>query len=279
MHMKFDQMSEEDQLDYLENLKYGDFNVIKNDAYGHRIVVNEGNFNWLMAFGTLKLGDGVIFKGPVITHKSSYSCRGCGEYFDAIASLDLDNKTIQLEHVSTPVESKCIEHIDQMIFNLKIKCPSGKLVFGNDLRYIKEFHEVNKISSGIDINYKSECVRSMELYADAGFMYLQCGNSCPNVYKMPDGTILIGDACSYDEDAGEFSDDPYYEGSEYIDGICTDLWAVHAIDHDVYMKYHDDLIDDHFIVDVSHLGTELNIEYHYNFDRGSNVLGKITGKK
>lgn len=278
--MKFKEMTEEEQLDYVRDLELKDFKIQKCEDYGHRITVNEGNFNFLMIFAAMSVGKAKFYdEDGRFRHTSKYECRGCGTYFEAEVTIDFDEKTVAIKHTQEVAQSDCIKRLDQNVFNLSITCPSGKLVFGNDLRYIEKFHPVNKISRDIDINYKGECIRSMELYASYGLIYLQCGNDCPSVYKLPDGNILVGDVDEYDFDTGEHTMFPEYEGSEHLGGICTDLWAVHAIDYDVYMKYQDELDDDHFIVDVSHLGTELNVEYHYNFGRGSNVLGKITGKK
>ena len=47
--------------------------------------------------------------------------------------------------------------------------------------------------------------------------------------------------------------------------MCTDLWAVHIIDYDDFKEYENDCDFDYTVIDISQLGTDIIINYHYDF--------------
>ena len=140
-------------------------------------------------------------------------------------------------------------------YTYKLNIPSGKLLFANDLRELfPEFSrfEADKYiteKSGYQNGINSELgvMYTQEFWNNHGMIYVQVGNTSPHVfqdsitkniqvkfesiYTPQEGDEVI----EVDEDS---DDDPdyiknYTATEKDLGYICTDLWAVCAIDHDL----------------------------------------------
>lgn len=165
-------------------------------------------------------------------------------------------------------ENPCRGIASQTEFEFNFKCTSGKIVVANILdRNIPKFIELKKSFS---INEKKGLIDMMRYWESHNFLYMQCGNSSPSILQNSKGEIIIGSY--YDDEA----DSDYLERpDEYNDHVskdfkevgyvCTDLWAVHIIDYDDFKDYENDCDFDYTVIDISQLGTDIIVNYHYDF--------------
>lgn len=104
-----------------------------------------------------------------------------------------------------------------LVFELSI--PSGIMVVANDLRpAFDEDGEENRPN----INYEIGCVERTLAMAAIGCAYAYVGNSCPSVYRLNEGELII--ASGYD-----------CEG-EKVAHIITDLWWYSIVDGDEFER-------------------------------------------
>lgn len=165
-------------------------------------------------------------------------------------------------------ESPCRGIASQTEFDFNFKCPSGKIVIANILdRNVPKFAELKKSFS---INEKKGLIDMMRYWESHNFLYMQCGNSSPSILQNENGEIIIGSY--YDDEAdADYTDRPdeynLHVSKNYkeIGYVCTDLWAVHIIDYDDFKDYEKDCDIDYTIVDISQLGTDIVVKYHYDF--------------
>lgn len=147
--------------------------------------------------------------------------------------------------------TECDAH--KLNWNFKLEVPSGKLLIANNLT-----RAVKKGISGED-EYSLSSVAGMHkytsAYASVNMMYAYSGNTSPRVFQ-DNNTLYFG---HYDED--ETDSLIYATQAKEIGCVCTDLWAVTAMDYDLLLStaaknfalgslvYHLKIYD-HIIVDV-----------------------------
>lgn len=162
-------------------------------------------------------------------------------------------------------ELGCSEKNKKGIFSFIHNFPSGKIIFANDLRdiysdYKEKSKEINsKISeiSGYYNTINSDLGQELntKLYSDIGLVYIQVGNTSPNIFKDNSGVIIAKPETLYDPKTDEEWDN-FNENEKNLGNICTDLWAVCAMDYDLYKslkletaknKYPDEDVDETYI--------------------------------
>jgi len=116
---------------------------------------------------------------------------------------------------------------------IRLNVPSGKLVFANDLR------SWFRTPADYDINSRLGCHLTTLEYGKIGMAHGFTGNTCPGIWRMPDGRILIANEPAGDRwDAEKKTYIPIPEseretlGGEAVGSICTDLWWYCAVDQD-----------------------------------------------
>lgn len=145
-------------------------------------------------------------------------------------------------------------------YSYNVNIPSGKLLFANDLRELfpdLSRFEVNTYiteKSGYNNNVNSDLgvMYSQEFWNNHGMIYVQVGNTSPHVFQDTvtqnievkfdsvykpqerDDELKFNDSDDEDEDGEDPDYVKNYTATEKDLGyICTDLWAVCAIDHDL----------------------------------------------
>ena len=68
----------------------------------------------------------------------------------------------------------------------------------------------------------------VEAYAEIGCAYGPVGNSCPSIFKNPDGEGYVIAAVDSDE---------HPEFGKSLAGIITDLWAYSIVDYDNFLAH------------------------------------------
>lgn len=121
---------------------------------------------------------------------------------------------------------------------MRLAVPSGRIVAGNDFRDEYEQDAPDRIVCGqkfgkdhqsfkFDVNTDWGCRQVFMFYAKRGMAHGFVGNTCPGIYRLPDGRLTISQ-CRYDRDNYERVDRP----GESVGSICTDLWWYSLADHD-----------------------------------------------
>lgn len=122
-----------------------------------------------------------------------------------------------------------------------IHVPSGKLLFSNNLKILfpqennRACQEYIIEKSGYYNNINSDYGTSLshEFWNNLGLMYLSVGNSSPSVFRSKDKIIIKPE--SYCTEKGR--EVKNHKKNEILEGyICTDLWAVCAMDYDLFIE-------------------------------------------
>jgi hypothetical protein len=105
-------------------------------------------------------------------------------------------------------------------FDIKLKVPSGYIVFENDMRDLVLSQDDK---DDFDVNTTKGTVECVKFYEKRKMVHFIVGNSCPGVYKVKGGDIRIathGNA----------------KGAKRVGSIITDLWWISAMDLEEYTK-------------------------------------------
>lgn len=119
-------------------------------------------------------------------------------------------------------------------YSVLLNVPSGKIVFANDLRDLVDVDDPDE-----SVNSKLGCKLTTQAYEKAGMVHISVGNTCPGVFREPDGSLTV--ACRYiDEEDPMMTDEEYQRLDAELDktrvaSICTDLWWYCAMDYDHYV--------------------------------------------
>ncbi len=159
--------------------------------------------------------------------KTISGCYCCGKEYSLIANPE--TQTIEMLDKSICPFPNGIEDAKS---DIPIK--SGKLVFANIFGDIipnksQLVFEFAKKRYGYyqNINSLIGSVMNFEFEASRGIAYIFTGNTCPSVFKNKEnGLISIKNS---------------YEKKDYeqeVGSICTDLWAVQAIDYELLKNYY-----------------------------------------
>lgn len=172
-------------------------------------------------------------------------CPSCGvrcHYRIDFINKKITPYTLQLDEQdnrnSFQVSKNCIKEGSDGSYSFIHSFPSGKIVFANDLRHIlnkddqSNDDEIYKKSgsSGINSDYGQEL--NAKLFSEKGLVYIQVGNTSPTiVFNETTKSIIAKDNYFYDENDEEIS--LIQEDEKELGYICTDLWAVCAMDYDL----------------------------------------------
>ena len=152
---------------------------------------------------------------------SGYSreCSECGH-----------NVEIRFDGNRVYVDKECSVPGGLAPWSLELDVPSGKLVFENDMRDLFPSRDDDRF----DVNTTHGTKACEENYAGLGMFHCFVGNTCPTIYVLPDGRVIIG---SY----RKYGDEDDYDGTDRneehrVGGIGTDLWWFSACDFDEWVK-------------------------------------------
>lgn len=157
---------------------------------------------------------------PTMLHRR---CSECGESM---------NFTFTAEGLN--VDRACLTPGGLKPYHVLLDVPSGKIVFANDLRTLVVVEEAD-----VSVNARLGCKQTTEAHARAGMVHISVGNTCPSVFREPDGSLVV--ASRYiPEDDDTLSDEEYARLDAALDqtrlgSICTDLWWYSAMDHDHFL--------------------------------------------
>lgn len=144
----------------------------------------------------------------------AYKCESCGDYLNTL----LYNDKIVLSHIK---DKECFKLQD---YNIKFTVPAnGKMAINDWLGDI-----LSEPSENISVNSEKGKFLTTKDAESKGFVHFFVGNTCPSVFKLQDGTIIISSShalCTEESDYEEV-DQTKYPGAEKIGWVCTDLWWV-----------------------------------------------------
>lgn len=164
--------------------------------------------------------------GPIPLGRKSclLSCYYCGEDLGFV----FDGNKIEVDTV-------CRYPGGIKSMNMELNCPSGKLVFANDLR------RYFKVIGDWDINKQIGILKTFKSYEAVGMAYGFVGNSCPGVYRVDNQHLTISSSAPvsfWDAEAEVYVDYTEEEiatmspAGEDVGSICTDLWWYSVVDYD-----------------------------------------------
>lgn len=171
-------------------------------------------------------------------------CSQCGE----ISKLKLNEDGIL---TITPISSKNYNNKGQEpckfpegvntysnLFNIH----SGKLVVANDLRSLfseslsKESDKFILQHTQGDINCAYGRKVNTSFWNDNGLIYLHTGNSSPHIFhNKKESKVTFKSEYWYDKE-NESDNDNFTSDEENIGYVCTDLWAICAMDYDYFAQ-------------------------------------------
>ena len=147
-------------------------------------------------------------------------CANCGVYVSGWVS-----KTETGYVLCTVNECEVPNGVD--VFTSQVSFPSGRIAFGDDLRYA-----VGDLGSDVVESYNAAVGRYKvyQAYADKNIAYGFTSNTSPNVYLDTEtGDIHVANP-AFDDFDEDFKGAP--ETWELLGSICTDLWAYTIMDAD-----------------------------------------------
>lgn len=176
-----------------------------------------------------------------VSNPSNY-CFSCGcttqIYFNG---NEFNMYSKHMENDNKPSQNKCKFPKGVGVDTLHMHFNSGKIVVANDLRslfkgdideddYItKKSGYYNSINSDYGVQLNSR------YWAEKGLVYLQVGNSSPRIFVKKDGVITFKSEYTYNRKTDKETKN--YTSDETLKGyVCTDLWAVCAIDYDLFIS-------------------------------------------
>lgn len=144
------------------------------------------------------------------------------------------------------VSNPCLYSQGVTSFETRMNIPSGKIVFANTLYDLfKDNDESDKYineRSGYDNSINSELgvLYNQEYWSTKGLLYIQVGNTSPGIYldsKTNSIAAIENYALEEESDKSNYLFPINVEDYEYINYICTDLWAIHAVDMTTFENY------------------------------------------
>lgn len=177
--------------------------------------------------------------------KSECYCFDCGKKLSLY--INFQDKKMEYRYFNgkeiVPELNECSEKNSNGIFSFTHSFPSGKIIFANDLRNIisedREFHRNldKKITekSGFYNTINSSLGQKLNslVYSELGLVYIQVGNTSPTIFKDKSGNIIAKPEFLYDRETDEDIEN-FNKNDNKLGYICTDLWAVCAMDYDLY---------------------------------------------
>ena len=187
------------------------------------------------AFAEAGLGTGA--QGEEITVPISMECSECGESLKGSFTPGL-----------LTITNRCRYPGGIKPYTVQLNVPSGRIVFANDLRALVT---LRSLDDSYYVNHGSEIMRCTMDYADAGMIHGFTGNTCPSVYRLANGSLIVSSGSTREQMEKYRSEYPSEDGieddpeelSQYlpddvvqVGSICTDLWWFSAMDHDDFLK-------------------------------------------
>jgi hypothetical protein len=120
-----------------------------------------------------------------------------------------------------------------------LNVPSGKLVVANDLR------DWFPTDQDFDINGTRGTHLCQLSYADVGMSHGFVGNSCPGIYKLGDGKLIVSNPPPeevWNEETETHDPSEAHaawlteHGAEQVASVCTDLWWYSIVDLDEFRR-------------------------------------------
>lgn len=186
--------------------------------------------------------------------RDEHTCGVCGQHMQ----MGLDLATLAYKPYkqwsrsqSTFVDPIECQHTDLGVYDYEFNVPSGKLVFANSMYRAMGEELTKKLEkeSEEEMNNSNDChgvsicqdlgLKINSLYhAKHGLLHVQCGNSSPSVfYNKKLGKMVIRNE-NFDHETDEELDAKLYPNlGKEVASICTDLWAVTAMDWDDYIAH------------------------------------------
>lgn len=143
-----------------------------------------------------------------------YKCDSCHE----IMNFNFYHDKITLEHRK---DKSCFKVQD---YNVKFTVPAnGNMAINDWLGNI-----LSEPDESISINSEKGKFLTTKDAESKGFVHFFVGNTCPSVFKLQDGSVIIcsSSALCTEESDYEEVDQTKYPGAEKIGWVCTDLWWV-----------------------------------------------------
>lgn len=179
----------------------------------------------------------LVFEGAKRILSGWGTCGNCGEFH---SEFDLSETEVTAK-TACPVPDGVTTVID-------LKVPSGKIVVADDLRGVYDWRvggeDVKEFASYNSALGQHQVIEHM---ASVGCAYGPVGNSCPGLYCTGDGTYVIANAWTDDDDE---IIDPEAKGWERLASICTDLWAYSIADLDDFLSKGGTVNDNVDVVEV-----------------------------
>lgn len=140
--------------------------------------------------------------------------------------IHLNFKTIYALPVNGMDECPYPNGIFDQKYSFTVK--SGKLIIANDFRKLfgkSDFERwaYDKTGQHQTVNTGYGLTLYTQYYMEKGLIYISTGNSCPSLQISSDKNSLAI-ACGK------------LKGYEKVDSVCTDLWAVQALDYDHFVE-------------------------------------------
>jgi hypothetical protein len=238
----------------------------------------EENTDVLMAyaFNVASLNKKSLLLVSTFSGSASNKCYDCGETL----RLAFDPNKMCIYHYFTDGYQKDIDYCDYVkndnVIKLKVKIPSGKIVFANDLRSILDKISKNAVDKGKKSMDSFKGIKeNASLYnKKCNMIYSYMVETYPHVIKNSEKEIVITSPWLHGE---HFHNDSDYEfeRSDYVDTIDQYLWAFTAMDQDLFLSLTKDksFENEYFTVDVEageyefidYFNSDKNVPYHSIF--------------
>ncbi len=212
------------------------FNSYKLEYKGHNsnikkeYLINELYFGlrWLKDHNLFLLSEGKKLPEPVEINLGAFQCSYCGQFLKYL----FDGETLS-------IISSCEYPGGIKNSSIELNCPSGKMVFANDLRSWFKSHSSYNVNNDLGI------VKTILAYANIGMAHGFVGNSCPGIYQIDDKNLSISATpCEENWDTQEQRYVTKYKKDleketppgKLCGKISTELWWYSVVDYEDFRK-------------------------------------------
>lgn len=158
-------------------------------------------------------------------------CTQCGHR----VKFTLVSKTEYILSLDDEMLTKC--PVISLDWNFEIPVPSGKLIIANNLRRVFP-KEMTRVADECSLGNKLGMWNHTNEYAKLKMIYAYVGNTSPSFFQDKN-RIVFTNVCEddyYDENTDTVNYAAAGIGGEYKGYVCTDLWAVTAMDYSTFIK-------------------------------------------
>lgn len=184
-------------------------------------------------------------EGVVAMDDNNINCQVINELLCVFARIRCVNCGMRLDITLTSpttyaVSSGSAEYPVCRALNLswdfELAVPSGKIILANDLRHAFS-KKTREVTDTLSISNKLGMWQHTKAFADLQMIYAFSGNSSPSIFQQGNNITVTNvdeDECYNEEtDLVEYSS---LNIGEYKGYICTDLWAVTAMDYSTLIE-------------------------------------------